>query len=297
MQWDRLKTFYYVGKYLSFKKASEVIGIAPSAISRSISLLEHQLKTILFRRNHSGIVFTKSGKALFEVAQEVFKNIEKVKNEILEDHEVPKGELRIFATQAIINYYLSPLLPQFIRIYPEINLRIVGVDTVPDFEHGNIDIALCPPLLERQDLIQKHLFTNHVRLYASPKYLEDYGIPHNPQDLDHHKLIGIGDDLHRFHEMNWHLNLGCEENESRNPYMTINTPNGRLMFAEQGFGIAAVAKEHPGIDKMNIVSIMTHLKAPILENYLIYSKHLKTSKRIQAFESFMVPLFQKTYGP
>ncbi|WP_010298218.1 LysR family transcriptional regulator [Candidatus Odyssella thessalonicensis] len=296
MEWNRLKTFYYVAKYQSFKKASEELGIAISALSRSISLLEHQLKTMLFYRNPTGVSLTKEGQTLLNMAQLVYSRIEKVENEILEEHKSPKGELRVFATQGIVNFYLSPFLPEFMKLYPDINLRIFGMDTLPDFDYGNVNVALCPPIPERKGLIQKHLFTNHIQLYASPQYLEIYGTPETPEDLEHHALIGIGDELHRFHQMNWHLSLGCKRNESRNPYVTINTPNGRLMLAEQGFGIAAASREHPGLKDMNLVPVLTHIEAPILDNYLIYPDYLSKSKRVQAFEHFMVPRFHKAYG-
>lgn len=296
MEWDRLKTFYYVGKYQSFKKASEVMGIAQSSISRSISLLEHQLKTTLFIRHHSGITFTKSGKALFEVAQEVFVGTEKVKNEIWEDHKVPKGELIISATQGIVNYFLTPFLPEFQSLYPDINLSIFARDCIPDFESGHADIALCPPNFLRKDLEQKLLLTNNVVLYASPEYLEKYGIPKIPQDLDHHKLIGIGN-FPGFLNMNWHLTLGMEKGKSREPYFSVSSPQSRLFMAERGSGITAISKEHPGLDKMNLIQVLPHIKGPVIETWLMYPEYLKTSKRVQAFENFIIPRFQKAYNP
>ncbi len=296
MEWNRLKTFYFVGKCQSFNKASETLGIAQSALSRSISLLEHQLKTTLFVRHTTGVTLTKTGEALYEVAQSIFKEIEKVENEILEEQRFPKGELRISATHGIVNFYLAPFIPEFLNLYPEVNLRILAIDAFPDFDLGHADIALCPPAPNRKDLIQKPLLTNHVVLYASPEYLNKHGLPKEPKDLDEHQLIGIGDFLPEFANMNWHLSLGLEEGHSRDPYLTISPPQVRLLMAEQGLGITAISREHPGLDKMNLVQVLPHIQGPVVETYIIYPTHLKTSKRVQAFEDFIVNQFNKFYG-
>ena len=64
-------------------------------------------------------------------------------------------------------------------------------------------------------------------------------------------------------------------------------------MAEEGFGIAAAAGEHPNIDKMNLVRVLPHIQGPTLENYIIYPDYLEKSKKIQVFENFIKPLFQK----
>ncbi|WP_010298209.1 LysR family transcriptional regulator [Candidatus Odyssella thessalonicensis] len=296
MEWNRLKTFYYVAKCQSFRKAADELCVAVSALSRSISLLEHQLKTTLFHRHPTGISLTQAGETLFETAQAVYSEIEKAENQILEGQAVPKGPLTISATQGMVNYYLTPFLPEFQKLYPEINLSIFARDVIPDFDHGYADIALCPPNPLRKDLEQKHLITNHVVLFASPEYLSKHGTPQDPQDLDHHQLIGIGD-FPGFMEMNWHLSLGVADESNRNPYISISSPQSRLFLAEQGLGIAAVSREHPGLDKMNLVQVLPHITGPAIDIYIIYPKHLKNSKRIQAFENYMIPMFKKTYNP
>lgn len=295
MEWDKLKTFYYVGKYQSFKKASEVMGIAQSAVSRTISLLEHQIKALVFIRHHSGVTFTQAGEELFKVAQSVFTSIEQAHNQILENHKVPKGELTISATQGVVNFYLTPFLPEFQKLYPEINLHIFARDSIPDFDHRHADIALCPPVPDQKDLVQKHLLTNNVVLYACPEYLAKYGIPQTPQDLDHHKLIGIGN-FPGFLNMNWHLTLGMEEGFSRVPYFSVSSPQSRLFMAEQGSGITAISREHPGLNEMNLVQVLPDIKGPVIETWIIYPEYLKTSKRVQAFEDFIIPRFKQAYN-
>ena len=209
MEWNRLKIFYYVAICQNLTKAALKLNTNQPSLSKSISTLEYQLKTTLFLRTKNGLILTKQGEELLTTVEPIFKTLKSVESSFLEQNNTPQGELRISATRGIINFYLFPFMPLFLREYPKINLRVLAMDTFPDFYLGQCDIAICPPIKDRNDLIQKPLLTNHIMLYASPEYLKKNGTPEKPEDLDNHNLIGIGNELHRFDEMNWHLNIGC----------------------------------------------------------------------------------------
>ena len=63
MQWDRLKTFYYVAKFESFTKTGQNLNISQSAISRQIIDLEYQVGHKLFKRLSRGLALTSQGNA------------------------------------------------------------------------------------------------------------------------------------------------------------------------------------------------------------------------------------------
>jgi len=75
MDWDKLKAFYTVSQVGSISKASEVLHISQSALSRQIQSLESRLKTLLFKRHRKGVLLTEAGKILFKTAERVVKEI------------------------------------------------------------------------------------------------------------------------------------------------------------------------------------------------------------------------------
>ena len=80
MDWDKLKIFHTVAEATSFTKASTILNLSQSAISRQIQALETDLKVQLFERHARGLVLTENGEYLFKSAHEVISKLKVVKN-------------------------------------------------------------------------------------------------------------------------------------------------------------------------------------------------------------------------
>ena len=72
MNWDRLKVFYRVVECGSLKQTAEKYNITPSAISKSIKLLEEELNTTLFTRE-GGLKLTQTGKDFHKYIVNAYK--------------------------------------------------------------------------------------------------------------------------------------------------------------------------------------------------------------------------------
>jgi len=287
MDWDKLKTFYLVVKAGSLTLAAEKLNISQPALSRNVLMFEYRLGVKLFNRHARGILLTNEGEILFKCVEKIFIEIENTVSLIQEEKKEPRGTLRVSSSHGMTNFYLLSLIPGFLELYPDINLYIHVDDSLPDFNFKEADVALRPYQASREDLIQDLLITNHVALYASPAYLERFGVPLKPEDLDHHRLIGLGNHSHPFTGMEGHLSVGCKKGERRIPYMTISSPNGRLYMAEKGFGITSGSKEHPRLEDMNLVQVLADIPAPVIETYFIYSEQLRNSARVAAFRDYL----------
>ena len=75
MDWDKLKIFHTVAEAGSFTKASTILNLSQSAISRQIQSLENELKIHLFERHARGLVLTNNGEYLFKTAHEVISKL------------------------------------------------------------------------------------------------------------------------------------------------------------------------------------------------------------------------------
>ena len=61
MDWDKLKIFHAVAEAGNFTKATYILNLSQSAISRQIQSLEQELKTQLFQRHARGLSLTENG--------------------------------------------------------------------------------------------------------------------------------------------------------------------------------------------------------------------------------------------
>ena len=69
MDLELLKRFYITAQEGNMGRAAERIHVAQSALTRSIHLFEHQMKTKLFDRKPKGIQMTPQGERLYVFAK------------------------------------------------------------------------------------------------------------------------------------------------------------------------------------------------------------------------------------
>ena len=84
MDWDKLKIFHTVAEASSFTKASTILNLSQSAISRQIQGLESDLKVQLFERHARGLVLTENGEYLFKSAHEVISKLKDVESNFID---------------------------------------------------------------------------------------------------------------------------------------------------------------------------------------------------------------------
>ncbi len=83
MDWDKLKIFHAVAEAGNFTKATYILNLSQSAISRQIQALEQDLKTKLFERHARGLSLTENGEYLFKTAHEVISKLKDVESTLM----------------------------------------------------------------------------------------------------------------------------------------------------------------------------------------------------------------------
>ena len=213
MQWNKLRVFYYVAQSGSFTRAAEVLHVCQSAVSRQIIELEKNIKSKLFKRHLKGLKLTKQGEILFSSVKKMFFEANKAQTLIQEEKDEPQGLLRITATAGFASLYLSKYIPGFLSKYPQMQISLFASDSDPFINMEDDDIVIRPFIHSNAlGIIQKHLITFHLGLYASQQYLGKFGVPKNPEDLDNHRLIAFGNHSNSpFVDLDWHLKVGIKK--------------------------------------------------------------------------------------
>lgn len=75
MDLKQLEYFVHVAELGSFTRASSVLGIAQSALSRQVRLLEVELRQNLLSRNGRGVITTDAGKLLLEHSRGILHQV------------------------------------------------------------------------------------------------------------------------------------------------------------------------------------------------------------------------------
>jgi DNA-binding transcriptional LysR family regulator len=288
MDWDKLRVFHAVAEAGSFTHAGESLNLSQSAVSRQISALEESLSVPLFHRHARGLILTEQGELLFRTAREVFAKLAMAEGLISESKDRPKGPLKITTTVAFGSIWLTPRIREFLDLYPEIQVSLVVDDSELDLSMREADVAIRMSPPRQPDLIQRHLVSVQVHIYASQEYVQKFGMPQRSEDLEEHRIIVYGEDARPpVPGVNWLLEVGIRSGQDRRPILTVNNTYGMLRAIKSGLGLAAlpdfVANEHS-----DLVRVLPEVSGPPNEAYFVYPEELRTSKRISVFRDFLL---------
>ncbi len=288
MDWDKLRIFHAVAEAGSFTHAGEQLNLSQSAVSRQISALEDSLRVPLFHRHARGLILTEQGELLYRTAHDVFGKLAMTEAQLTESKDRPKGVLKITTTIAFGSTWLAPRMGEFMDVYPEIEVHLILEDRELDLSMREADVAIrmAPP--RQADLIQRHLLTTQMHVYAAPSYIKKRGMPNTPEDLDQHRLIVYGNDTRPpVPDVNWLLRAGRKGRSVRQADLTVNNTYAVMRAIRNGAGLGALPAFMAQDGEM-LVHILPDMTGPQIDAYFVYPEELRASKRITVFRDFLL---------
>ena len=287
MDWDKLKIFHAVAEAGNFTKATYILNLSQSAISRQIQSLEQELKTQLFERHARGLSLTENGEYLFKTAHEVISKLKDVESTLADKKNKPSGKLSITTVVSFGTTWLTPRIQEFMKLNPEIEIELIFDDKELDLSTRQADIGIWMRRPKQLNHIQKKLIDIHYHIYGSAKYLEQYGHPKNLSDLNKHKFISYGRGTPSpVFNPDWALKLGMKDNKKRKTAMKVNSVYGLLLAVQSGVGLAALP-DYITVNQPNIVKVLPKVEGPITEAHFVYPQSMKNVARVQAFRNFL----------
>nr|WP_174196356.1 LysR substrate-binding domain-containing protein [Neorhizobium sp. AL 9.2.2] len=191
---DRLTgliAFARAGSLGSYTAAARSLSISPSAVSKSIQRLEKQLGVSLFARTTRSLTLTAEGRDLHERALRLLHDAEEIEQAAKAARTEPAGTLRIAASLPIGLHVIAPVLPQFRRLHPKVNIDLRLSDHMVDLIEGGFDVAVRIGDLADSRLLSRRLLPHRLCCYASPEYLAGRGPPTHPDQLAEHETVSL----------------------------------------------------------------------------------------------------------
>jgi DNA-binding transcriptional LysR family regulator len=222
----------------SFSAAARQLGVTPSAVSRQVARLEDVLRVRLLERTTRKLRLTEAGTAAYSRCQAMVAAAREVLALSDTNTATPRGLLRVSMPKAFGRQVVHPLMPAFLRQYPEVDVQLVITDRTVDLFEESIDLAIRitdapPPGLAGRPLMRIPHF-----VCASPAYLAERGQPGHPRELAQHSCLYLGEDERDRH---WRFKKGGDELAVRvSGRYVANHSEVRLEGALQSLGIASL---------------------------------------------------------
>ena len=284
MDWDRLRIFHAVADAGSLTHAGDVLHLSQSAVSRQIRSLEDELNATLFHRHARGLILTEQGELLFDATRHMTKRLDAAAARIRDSEEEVFGELRVTTTIGFGSLWLAPRLPALYEKYPNLKIDLMLEERVLDLPMREADVAIRMKEPSQADLIRKRLMNIRMRLYASPQYLEQNGVPQTLEDLRDHRLISQNATAAQV--SSGALLVRQLMSYEIGSFLTVNNYFGVLQGVIHHLGIG-VLPDYLTQDFPNLVRVLDTVESNDVPVFLAYPEELRQSKRIEAFREFV----------
>ncbi|KDM90037.1 LysR family transcriptional regulator [Photobacterium galatheae] len=183
--------FVEVAHVMSFRKAAEITGVPNSTLSRRISTLEKEIGLRLLHRTTRKLELTEAGKLYYERCKRIVAEAKLAHEQLGDLLEHPSGLIRASLPVDFAVTVLAPLMPEFIRRYPDITFDFDLTSRKVDMITEHFDVAIRIGEQESSTLIARKLASLKTQLYASPGYLARFGEPATPAALSQHECLHI----------------------------------------------------------------------------------------------------------
>ena len=173
----------------SFSAAAARLGLTKSAVSKRVQQLEAGLNVRLLQRTTRSLSLTEAGERYYDRARAALALAGEAEEAAVGLQGRPQGLLRVAAPMAFGRLHLSPLVAEFLRRYPDIQLDLAMDDRMVDLVEGGYDLAVRIGNLPDSRMVARRLAPCRVVVCASPAYLAANGAPAHPAELAGHNCI------------------------------------------------------------------------------------------------------------
>ena len=184
-----LESFARSAELGSFSAAARRLGLTPAAVSRNVAALEASLKLRLFHRSTRSLNLTEAGERFLLSIRDHLENLQSAIADVSQSDGEPAGTLKISMGPTFGIGYILPMLPEFMRRYPRIEVELKLSDRFVELTDGAIDLAVRIGDLPDSALKTRRLGALRRVAFGAPEYFDRHGRPQHPDELAGHQCV------------------------------------------------------------------------------------------------------------
>ncbi|WP_420991494.1 LysR substrate-binding domain-containing protein [Cupriavidus sp. 30B13] len=296
-RWTELELFVQTAELGSITKAAESLDISNAAASRYLASLEQRLSARLIERNTRRLYLTDVGHEFFRRCKGVLAEMKEAEAAVNANVLEPGGTLTITASLSFSMKHLAPLLPEFTRLYPKVDVNILAANRYYDIMDSGIDVAIRTREFEPDSgLTVRRLAETRRVLAASPRYLDSMGTPRQVEDLLRHHML-IYSYANRPHELNFTRRGKDAEERTVTVRSKLESNDGQVIRAAalEGLGILVQPKYiiYDDIVSGRLIPVLDDWDLPRLTINVAFQSRRYLAAKVRLFIDFLVAHFER----
>ncbi len=190
MKTEDIKLFHFIVDAGNLTKASELLDLPKSNLSRRLKNLENELQVKLFHRDHREITLSENGRLFYQRSKAIINELEFTVEAMVNESIELNAQLRVHLLPLPGIEQFENIIFHFMEMHPKVAIEIITSSDERNLIEHNIDVALrIGERLEDSSLIARPLKTVTFGYYASPEYLAKHGTPRSEEELMQHQFI------------------------------------------------------------------------------------------------------------
>jgi DNA-binding transcriptional LysR family regulator len=287
---DRLSeiaAFVEVARQRSFVRAAEQLQVNVSAVSRAVAALETRLGVRLLQRSTRRVGLSEAGRAHVMRCEALLGELAEAEAAVSERNTALRGSLRVSVPSGFGLTHLAPILPDFLRLHPQLALNFEMSNRFVDLIEEGYDVAIRVGTLRDSRLAARKLGSNRRILVATPAYLREHASLRHPRELTAHAclILNIG-----VHPETWTL-----ANKSARQTVRVKGPllSNHVLAVRSaclgGLGIGLL----PGfaltgqLADGSLTQVLPKWQTPEQGIYALYPSHRLIPAKVRAFVDFI----------
>lgn len=288
-RFDAMSVLLAVTDAGSLSAGARRLGMPLATVSRKVSELEAHLHTRLLNRGSRRLELTDAGQSYVAACRKILEDVVEAERAASGEYRVPRGELVITAPIVFGRLHVLPIIGDFLKAYPDIDVRITLADRVVNLLEEHVDVALRIGDLPDSSLVATRVGSIRRVVCASSDYLKARGTPVAPADLEAHDCITFEGLMSSRSWTFW--SNGVPQSVAVHSRLVVNTAEAAIDMAVAGVGVTRVLS-------YQIASPLADGKlAVVLESFepapnpisLVYSGSGLLPLKLRAFLDFATP--------
>lgn len=287
---DRLhamQLFVRVAELGSFAAVASQLGVAPSVVTRQVAALEMHLGCKLMERSTRRLRLTSAGTAYLERCRVILNLVEVAETGIAEEHQTPRGHVRVSMPLAYGIKRVVPILLEFAHLHAEVSLDMAFSDRVQNLIEEGIDLSIRIATQLAPGDVARKLGASRMKLVAAPNYLARRGRPQTPAELSHHECIGYT--YSPIGTLQFVIDQSLVNVSFRS---RVNANNGTVLAEAAALGLGIACGPDFIVDDFirsgRVEHILTEYEMPELNIYTVLPSNRQIPHRVRVLMDFLV---------
>ncbi len=290
-----LAAFAAVAEEGSFTRAAARLSVSQSALSHTVRKLEARLGIRLLTRTTRSVATTEAGERLLNTLRPALDSIDRQLDNLSDLRDRPSGMIRITTPEHAAQTVLWPVINQFLRDYPDVEIELNAESGLTDIVAERYDAGVRLGEQLAKDMIAVRIGPPlRMAVLAAPSYFDAHGRPRTPHDLTAHRCINL-----RMRSSGalyvWDFENGGQEINVRvEGQITLNSMPLVMEAVRAGHGIAYVMEDRalPLIESGEAERVM-EVWCPPFDGYHLY--YPSRRQPTPAFSLLVAALREKAY--